>query len=248
MNDMMTIASLKNKKALITAAAQGIGKATAEMLSKQGVHVIATDINEEKLNTLENVDKRVLDVTNQDAVKALSDDIGAIDILFNCAGFVHNGTILECSSDDWDFTMSLNVKSMYMMIQAFLPSMVSSGGGSIINMSSVASSIKGVPNRFVYSTSKAAIIGLTKSVAMDFVQDNIRCNAVCPGTVDTPSLHDRLEATGDYDDALRKFIARQPMGRLATADDIAKLVCYLASNDSSFITGQAYVIDGGWAI
>lgn len=238
--------SLKNKKIVISAAAQGIGKATALMMAEYGADVIATDINEDALSTLDNVKKRVLDVTDAHAVTSFINDIGAIDVLFNCAGIVHNGTILECSEKDWDFAFHLNVKAMYMMIKGFLPKMIDNGGGSIVNMSSVASSVKGVPNRFAYNASKSAIIGLTKSIAVDFVKDNIRCNAVCPGTVDTPSLHQRLRDTGDYDKALKEFIARQPMGRLATADDIAKLVCYLASDDSSFVTGQAHVIDGGW--
>ena len=176
----------------------------------------------------------------------LAAEIGGIDVLFNCAGVVHSGSVLGCSEREWDLAFEVNVKGMYRMIRAFLPGMIERGGGSIITMSSVASSIKGVRDRFCYSSSKAAVIGLTKSVAADFISDGIRCNAVCPGTVDTPSLHERLRATGDYESALRQFIGRQPMGRLARAEEIAALVSYLGSDEASFVTGQTFIIDGGW--
>ena len=189
-----------------------------------------------------------LDVTNGDAVAAVVADIGPLDVLFNFAGYVAGGTILECDEKDWDFSFDLNVKAMYRLIRLTLPAMLEKGGGSIINMSSVASSLKGVPNRFVYCASKAAVIGMTKAIAADFVTQGVRCNAICPGTVDSPSLHDRLRATGDYEKALSDFVARQPMGRLGTATEIAELALYLGSDASSFTTGQTHAIDGGWAI
>ena len=189
-----------------------------------------------------------LDVTNGGAVAAVVADIGPLDVLFNCAGYVAGGTILECDEKDWDFSFDLNVKAMYRLIRLTLPAMLKKGGGSIINMSSVASSLKGVPNRFVYCASKAAVIGMTKAIAADFVTQGVRCNAICPGTVDSPSLHDRLRATGDYEKALSDFVARQPMGRLGTATEIAELALYLGSDASSFTTGQTHAIDGGWAI
>ena len=189
-----------------------------------------------------------LDVTNGGAVAAVVADIGPLDVLFNCAGYVAGGTILECDEKDWDFSFDLNVKAMYRLIRLTLPAMLKNGGGSIINMSSVASSLKGVPNRFVYCASKAAVIGMTKAIAADFVTQGVRCNAICPGTVDSPSLHDRLRATGDYEKALSDFVARQPMGRVGTATEIAELALYLASDASSFTTGQTHAIDGGWAI
>mgnify|MGYP005665949207 FL=1 len=189
-----------------------------------------------------------LDVTNGGAVAAVVADIGPLDVLFNCAGYVAGGTILECDEKDWDFSFDLNVKAMYRLIRLTLPAMLEKGGGSIINMSSVASSLKGVPNRFVYCASKAAVIGMTKAIAADFVTQGVRCNAICPGTVDSPSLHDRLRATGDYEKALSDFVARQPMGRLGTATEIAELALYLGSDASSFTTGQTHAIDGGWAI
>lgn len=238
---------LTGKTCVVSAAAQGIGKATAEMMAREGGAVYATDINEEALSGLAGVETRVLDVTNADAIAAFAFETGAIDVLFNCAGFVHSGPLLDCPESDWDFAFELNAKAMYRMIRAFLPGMIASGGGSIINMSSVASSIKGVPNRFAYCASKAAVIGLTKSVAVDYVGDKVRCNAICPGTVESPSLHDRLRATGDYEKAMTEFVARQPMGRIATADEIAELVTYLASDAAGFTTGQAHIIDGGWA-
>ncbi|KAA3512968.1 SDR family oxidoreductase [Agrobacterium rosae] len=231
---------------VITAAGQGIGRATAERFIELGARVIATDINEAALATLTQAETRVLNVLDGDAVKTFATEVGHTDVLFNCAGFVHSGTILDCDEKDWDFSFDLNVKAMYRTCRAFLPAMLEKGKGAIVNMSSVASSVKGVPNRFAYTASKAAVIGLTKSIASDFVTRGIRCNAICPGTVDSPSLHDRLRATGNYEQALADFIARQPMGRIAKAEEIAALVTYLASDEAGFTTGQAHVIDGGW--
>lgn len=237
---------LNGKTALVTAAAQGIGKATAETFAMEGADVYATDVNRRLLEQVEGCERRVLDVTDAQAIAALASDIGAVDVLFNCAGHVHHGTLLDCDESDWDFSFELNVKSMYRMIRSFLPLMLEAGGGSIINMSSVASSIRGVPARFAYTASKAAVIGLTKSVAADFVDKGIRCNAICPGTVHSPSLELRLRNTGDYASALREFVARQPMGRIGDPQEIADLALYLASDESSFTTGQTHVIDGGW--
>lgn len=237
---------LEGKTALITAAAQGIGRATAELFLAEGARVIATDINLNGLNELTGCEIVQLDVLNPNEIQLLSQQIGAIDILFNCVGYVHSGTILDCEEKDWNFSFDINVTSMYRMIRAFLPGMISKGGGSIVNMSSVASSIKGVPNRFAYGTTKAAVIGLTKGVAADFVAQGIRCNAICPGTVQTPSLEQRLHATGDYETAYKNFVARQPMGRLGSAKEMAELALYLASDASSFTTGTINVIDGGW--
>ncbi|MBB3946208.1 2-keto-3-deoxy-L-fuconate dehydrogenase [Rhizobium skierniewicense] len=234
------------KTVVITAAGQGIGRATAERFIELGARVIATDINDAALATLTGAETRVLNVLDGDAVKALATDIGRADVLFNCAGFVHAGTILDCEEKDWDFSFDLNAKAMYRTCRAFLPAMLEQGRGVIVNMSSVASSVKGVPNRFAYTASKAAVIGLTKSIASDFVTKGIRCNAICPGTVDSPSLHERLRATGHYEQALSDFIARQPMGRIATPQEIAALVTYLASDEAGFTTGQIHVIDGGW--
>ncbi len=236
-----------SKKILVTAAAQGIGRATAELFAREGATVIATDINGDLLAELVGCRIETLDVTDQSAIEALVERIGAVDVLFNCAGFVHSGTILDCEESDWDFSFDLNVKSMYRMAKACLPLMLEAGGGNIINMSSVASSVRGIPNRFVYSASKAAVIGLTKSLAADFVTSNIRCNAICPGTVHSPSLQQRLAATGDYEAAYREFTARQPMGRIGEPQEIANLALYLASDDSAFSTGQIHIIDGGWS-
>ena len=247
----MTDLSLAGKTALVTAAGQGIGHATAKMFAAAGAQVVATDINRETLAELDQVagiTTHYMDVTDQSGVDEVLLKIGSPNVLFNCAGFVHAGSILDSTEEEWDFGFSLNVKAMYRLCKAVLPGMLEQGGGSIINMSSVASSLKGVPNRFVYCTSKAAVIGLTKSVAADFVTQGIRCNAICPGTVDSPSLHDRLRATGDYDAAMKEFIARQPMGRVGEAEEIATLALYLASDASAFTTGQAHIIDGGWAI
>jgi len=240
---------LSGKTALITAAGQGIGRASVEAYVREGAKVFAADINPDtlaELDAMDHVTAMRLDVTDGDAVRQALASVDPLDILFNCAGFVHSGSILECSDEDWDFAFALNAKAMYRLCRAVLPSMVERGGGSIINMSSVASSLKGVPNRFVYSASKAAVLGLTKAIAADFITDGIRCNAICPGTVDSPSLHDRLRAMGDYDQALKEFIARQPMGRVGTTDEIAALAVYLGSDESAFTTGQAHIIDGGW--
>ena len=239
---------LSGKKAFVTAAGQGIGRQVAQMFAAEGATVIATDLNPDLLEGLDGIETSVLDVTDGAAVKSAIEGAGSLDVLFNCAGFVHNGTLLECDEDDWDFSMNLNVRSMYYTIRAALPKMLESGGGSIINMSSVASSLKGVPNRFIYTATKAAVLGLTKSVAADNVTTGIRCNAICPGTVESPSLHDRLRATGDYDAAMKDFVARQPMGRLGKTDEIGNLAVYLASDEAAFTTGQAHIIDGGWAI
>jgi 2-keto-3-deoxy-L-fuconate dehydrogenase len=240
---------LSGKIALVTAAAQGIGEATARAFAAEGAQVIATDISEAHLEKLKNVPgirTRLLDVTKPDAIAALAKDEPRIDVLFNCAGFVHSGTILDCEEKDWDFSFDLNVKSMYRLIRAVLPGMLERGQGSIVNMASVASSMIAVPNRFVYGASKAAVIGLTKSVAADFVTKGIRCNAICPGTVESPSLQDRMRAQGDYEKARAAFIARQPMGRLGTPQEIAAAAVFLASDESALMTGTALAVDGGW--
>jgi 2-keto-3-deoxy-L-fuconate dehydrogenase len=243
---------LAGKTALVTAAGQGIGRATALMFAQQGASVWATDINAEALETLRQehtaIQTQIVDATDADAVAGLPETTGPIDVLFNCAGYVHHGTILDCDEKAWSFSFDLNVTSMYRTIKAYLPSMVEAGGASIINISSAASSIKGAPNRFVYGTTKAAVIGLTKAVAVDFITQGIRCNAICPGTIETPSLHDRIAAQGDVEAARKAFIARQPMGRLGTADEIAHLAVYLASDESAFTTGTTHVIDGGWSL
>ncbi|KZK79281.1 2-keto-3-deoxy-L-fuconate dehydrogenase [Pseudovibrio sp. Ad13] len=242
---------LTGKTALITAAGQGIGRSTVEAYAAEGAKVFATDINEAaltELNAIEGVTGLRLDVTNADDVRDTLEVTGPLDILFNCAGFVHSGTILDCDEDAWDFSFNLNVKAMYRLCRAAIPGMLENGGGSIINMSSVASSLKGVPNRFVYCSSKAAVIGLTKAIAADFVTKGVRCNAICPGTVDSPSLHDRLKATGNYEQAMKDFIARQPMGRIGKPEEIAALAVYLGSDDSAFTTGQTHAIDGGWSV
>lgn len=241
---------LNGKTAIVTAAAQGMGRTSVLAMVREGAKVIATDINEAALAELEavpGVTPRKLDVRDNAAVAALAAEVGAVDILFNCAGFVHHGTILECDESAWDFSFDLNVKSMYRMIRAFLPAMLEKGSGSIINMASVASSVIAAPNRFVYGASKAAVIGLTKSVAADYVARGIRANVICPGTVESPSLEGRMRALGDYDAARASFIARQPMGRLGKAEEVAELVVFLASDDAAFITGQPFVIDGGWS-
>jgi 2-keto-3-deoxy-L-fuconate dehydrogenase len=242
---------LDGKIAVVTAAGHGIGRATAAMFAREGAKVVATDIAEAALSSIPNVTACRLDVTDRSAIQRVAADIGAIDVLFNCAGVVHSGTILQSSEEELEYALNLNVRSMYHLIRAFLPAMLAQRGGSIINMSSVASSLKGVPNRFAYSLSKAAVIGLTKSVAADFVGQGIRCNAICPGTVQTPSLDERIRtqaaASGRHENEVRlEFVARQPMGRLGEVDEIAYLATYLASNESNYTTGQVHVIDGGW--
>jgi 2-dehydro-3-deoxy-L-fuconate 4-dehydrogenase len=240
---------LNGKLVVVTAAAQGIGRATAEAFARAGARVWATDINTAKLAELESIrgmTTRPLDVRDRGAITKFAAEAGPIDVLFNCAGFVHSGTVLDCTDSEFDFAIDLNVKSMYRTIAAFLPGMLSRREGVILNMSSVASSLKGVPSRFVYSLTKAAVIGLTKSVAADYVAQGIRCNAICPGTVESPSLQDRLRAQGDYEKARAAFIARQPIGRIGQPEEIADLAVYLAT--ARYTTGQAYIIDGGWSL
>lgn len=242
---------LQGRVAFITAAAQGIGRGAALAFAREGATVWATDVNAKALPDLEGrqgIRTRVLDVTDEAAIGRLAAEVGTVNVLFNCAGYVHHGTILDCSPKDWDFSFNLNVKSMYLVTRAFLPGMLKSGGGSIINMSSIASSVKGLPNRFVYGASKAAVVGLTKSIAADFVKQGIRCNCIGPGTVDTPSLHDRINAFADPVQARKDFIARQPMGRLGTVEDITGILVFLASDESLFATGNMYSIDGGMTI
>jgi 2-keto-3-deoxy-L-fuconate dehydrogenase len=236
---------LAGKRAIVTAAAQGIGRAAAELFAREGAEVVATDIHMEKLRDIAGCAQHHLDVTDADAIRTFANEIGGVDVLFNCAGYVHHGTILDCTEEQWDFAFDLNVRAMYRLTKALLPGMLARGGGSIVNMSSVASSVKGVPNRFVYGASKAAVVGLTKSIAIDFVGQGVRCNAICPGTVETPSLEDRMRSQGDYATARQAFIARQPMGRLGTAEEIAALALYLASDESGYTTGGVHVIDGG---
>ena len=241
---------LKGKTALVTAAGQGIGKASALAMAAEGATVWATDVNEKLLASyagVPNIHTAVLDVMDKAAIQKMVSGLPAVDVLFNCAGFVHAGTALDATDDQWDFAFDLNVRSQFWMIQAALPHMLANKKGSIINMASVVS-IKGLPNRFVYGASKAAVIGLTKSVAADFVTQGVRCNAICPGTVDTPSLADRINVYEDPVEARKNFIARQPMGRLAQAHEIAPIVVFLASDESAFVTGQAYGIDGGMTI
>ena len=239
--------NLEGKTALLTASGQGIGKATAEAFVKAGAYVIATDINEESLDNLKkNVhETHKLDVTNQDAIRDLMKLIKEPNVLFNCAGIVHNGTILESTDDDWDLAFNLNSKAMYHMIKEVLPIMIKNGGGSIVNIASVASSTKGIINRFIYTASKAAVLGITKSVAADYITAGIRCNAICPGTIQSPSLEERLSNMGDYELAKKQFVARQPMGRFGEAQEVANLAVYLASDASAFTTGQFHIIDGG---
>ena len=239
--------NLEGKTALLTASGQGIGKATAEAFVKAGAYVIATDINEESLDNLKKTvhETHKLDVTNQDAIRDLMKIIKEPNVLFNCAGIVHNGTILESTDDYWDLAFNLNSKAMYHMIKEVLPIMIKNGGGSIVNIASVASSTKGIINRFIYTASKAAVLGITKSVAADYIATGIRCNAICPGTIQSPSLEERLSNMGDYELAKKQFVARQPMGRFGEAEEVANLAVYLASDASAFTTGQFHIIDGG---
>ena len=247
---------LAGKTALITAAGQGIGYATAMAMANEGASVFATDVKPELLERFKGVagvTTRKLDVLDDAAIARTFDELPALDVLFNCAGYVHQGTILDCTPKDWDFSFNLNVRAMYMTIKCALPKMLeryekSRIGASIINMSSIASSIKGLPNRFAYGASKAAVVGLTKAVAADYVQKGIRCNGVAPGTVDTPSLHERIGAFADPDEARRMFVARQPMGRLATPEEIAPIIVFLASDEAAFVTGNIYSCDGGMTI
>ncbi len=251
---------LEGKRALVTAAAQGIGRATALAFAAEGASVLATDIAEDRVADLAEafVATRQLDATDAAAIAALADELGPLDILFNCAGFVHHGTVLDVLPDDWDFSFELNVRSMYLMIRAFLPKMLehakaSPGGASISNMASTVSSLKGAPNRCVYAATKAAVIGLTKSVAADFITRGIRCNAICPGTIATPSLDERIAMQGvllpgGTEAARRGFVERQPMGRLGTPEEVAALAVYLASDESAFTTGAIHVIDGGFTL
>ena len=241
---------LQGKTALVTAAGQGIGKASALAMAAQGAQVWATDVNEKLLASyagVPNIQTVVLDVLDKAAIQKVMADLPALNVLFNCAGFVHAGSVLQATDEEWDFAFNLNVRSQFWAIQAALPKMLANGGGSIINMASVVS-VKGLPNRFIYGASKAAVIGLTKSVAADFVMQGVRCNAICPGTVDTPSLQDRINVFEDPAQARKNFVARQPMGRLAQAHEIAPLVVFLASDESAFVTGQSYNIDGGMTI
>jgi 2-keto-3-deoxy-L-fuconate dehydrogenase len=242
---------LSGKIALVTAAAQGIGRATALAFAQEGATVWATDLSPDKLTDLastQGIKTRKLDVMQQSEVIAAAQDVGKIDVLFNCAGFVHHGDILHCEQKDWDFSFNLNVRSMFYTIKAFLPRMLEAGSGSIVNIASVASNVKGVPNRFAYGASKAAVIGLTKAIAADYVGKGIRCNAICPGTVESPSLQERIDALPDPAQARKDFIARQPMGRLGKAEEIAALGIYLASDESQFASGQAFIVDGGMTI
>ncbi len=245
---------LTGKTAFVTAAAQGIGRATALAFAAEGAQVIATDLNGAKLAEIAGPRIRThrLDATDAADIAAAAQAAGRVDVLFNCAGFVHQGSILQATEEEWDFAFSLNVRSMFRTIRAFLPAMLAEGGGSVINVASAASSIKGAPNRFIYGTTKAAVIGLTKSVAADTVASGVRCNAICPGTIQTPSLDDRIAANaaaaGGMAQARTAFVARQAMGRLGAPEEIAAMAVYLASDDSRFLTGQALVIDGGWTL
>ncbi|HHZ68593.1 MAG: SDR family oxidoreductase [Alphaproteobacteria bacterium] len=239
---------LQGKTALITAAGQGMGRAAAEAFLREGARVFATDIDENKLCGLDGATCFPFDVTNAEHIGIAYARTGSVDVLFNCAGYVANGSVLECPVEDWDFSFELNVRSMFRVIQAYLPGMIDAGGGRIINMASVASSVKGIKSRAAYSASKAAVIGLTKSIAADYVANGIRCNALCPGTVDTPSLQDRIDAYEDPVEARKMFIARQPMGRLATAQEVVEMVVYLASDAADFVTGQTMIVDGGICI
>lgn len=240
---------LEGKTAFCTASGAGIGLATARAMKAAGARVIATDLNADALKPLadEGLETHQLDVTDGAAVEAVAKEVGSVDILFNCAGFVHHGTILDCDEEAFDFSMTLNVKSTWRVTRALLPGMLEGGGGSIVTISSACSSIIAAPNRFVYGATKAALIGMTKSIAADYITQGIRANAICPGTVESPSLHDRMRAMGDFEEARKAFISRQPMGRIGEPQEIADLAVFLASDKSSFITGQAIAIDGGWS-
>ena len=240
---------LAGKRAVVTAAGQGIGRASALAMAREGARVLATDVNEQALASLaaEGLETRVLDVRDPASIAAAVQAAGKVDVLFNCAGFVAAGTILDCDEAQWAFSMDLNMTAMYRMCRAFLPGMIAHGGASIINMASVAGTVIAAPNRFVYGATKAGVIGLTKSIAADFISKGIRANAICPGTVESPSLDQRLRDMGDYEAAKKAFIARQPIGRIGKPEEIAALVVYLASDESSYTTGVAHVIDGGWA-
>ena len=240
---------LQGKSVLVTAAAQGMGRAATLAFAREGAQVTATDLKDELLANLPSeINKKRLDVLDDAAVQALVESIGAVDILFNCAGYVHQGTILDCAIKDWDFSFDLNVRSMFVMTKAMLPKMIAAGGGTILNMASVLGAQKAAPNRLAYAASKAAVVGFTRALAIDHVKQNIRVNCVCPGTVDTPSLGDRINAFADPVQARKDFIARQPMGRLATAEEIAETFVYLVSDESSFMTGQAVFVDGGMSL
>jgi 2-keto-3-deoxy-L-fuconate dehydrogenase len=242
---------LAGKTAFITAAGQGMGKAAALAFAAEDAKVWATDVNPGPLRSLEGaagISIRQLDATDERAITALAAEVGTVDVLLNCAGYVHHGSILDCAPADWDFSMNVNLRSMYLVTRAFLPGMLAQKRGSIINMASIASSLRGLPNRFVYGTSKAAVIGLSKAIAADYVKQGIRCNAVCPGTIDTPSLAERINALPDPAQARKDFVARQPMGRLGTVDDMVPLFVYLASDESAFATGTTFSIDGGMTI
>jgi 2-keto-3-deoxy-L-fuconate dehydrogenase len=244
---------LQGKRAIVTAAGQGIGRATARAFAREGATVLASDINEATLANLtaetEGIKTQRLDVTDAKAVAAYVAGLGRVDVLVNCVGFVHHGTILDCTEEEWDRSFDVNARSVFRLTKAVLPGMVAEGGGAIVNIASVASSLRGVPNRFVYGASKAAILGITKSVAADFVTKGVRCNAICPGTVQSPSLDERIKAQGgNPNEVRRQFVSRQPMGRLGTPEEIAALAVYLASDESAFTTGAIHIIDGGWSI
>jgi 2-keto-3-deoxy-L-fuconate dehydrogenase len=247
---------LKGKTVLVTAAGQGMGRAAAIAMAREGAKVFATDINKDALAEVKGqargIKTYLLDVTKPKQVAKIIEKTGPVDVLFNCSGYVHHGTIMDCDDAAWDFSFELNVRAQYRMAKAVIPGMLERGGGSIINMASVVSSIKGAPARFVYGATKAAVIGMTRSIAIDFIKQNIRCNAICPGTIDTPSLRQRVEKLGEqmggYDKAREWFLSRQPTGKLADADDVAPLIVWLASDESSFVTGQNHIIDGGWSI